>query len=69
MSDPRTQELTLEKTRIENTTCWTEFYDLAIVGGGPARTAAAVYGASEGLKTIMVEREAPGGQAAQEPRE
>ncbi len=40
-----------------------EFYDLAIVGGGPAGLAAAVYGASEGLKTIMVEREAPGGQA------
>ncbi len=40
-----------------------EFYDLAIVGGGPAGLAAAVYGASEGLKTIMVEKEAPGGQA------
>jgi thioredoxin reductase (NADPH) len=40
-----------------------DFYDLAIVGGGPAGLAAAVYGASEGLKTVMVEREAPGGQA------
>ena len=40
-----------------------EFYDVAIVGGGPAGLAAAVYGASEGLKTVMVEREAPGGQA------
>jgi thioredoxin reductase (NADPH) len=40
-----------------------EFYDLAIVGGGPAGLAAAVYGASEGLKTLMIEREAPGGQA------
>ena len=39
------------------------FYDLAIVGGGPAGLAAAVYGASEGLRTVMVEREAPGGQA------
>ena len=39
------------------------FYDLAIVGGGPAGLAAAVYGASEGLKTVLVEREAPGGQA------
>ena len=39
------------------------FYDLIIVGGGPAGMAAAVYGASEGLKTLMVEREAPGGQA------
>jgi thioredoxin reductase (NADPH) len=41
----------------------TDFYDLAIVGGGPAGLAAAVYGASEGLKTVMIEREAPGGQA------
>lgn len=40
-----------------------DFYDVAIVGGGPAGLAAAVYGASEGLKTVMVEREAPGGQA------
>lgn len=41
------------------------FYDLAIVGGGPAGLAAAVYGASEGLATVLVEREAPGGQASQ----
>ena len=40
-----------------------EFYDVAIVGGGPAGLAAAVYGASEGLKTLIVERQAPGGQA------
>lgn len=40
-----------------------EFYDLIIIGGGPAGLAAGVYGASEGLKTLMVEREAPGGQA------
>ena len=40
-----------------------DFYDLVIVGGGPAGLAAAVYGASEGLRTIMIEREAPGGQA------
>jgi thioredoxin reductase (NADPH) len=39
------------------------YYDLLIVGGGPAGLAAAVYGASEGLKTLLVEREAPGGQA------
>jgi thioredoxin reductase (NADPH) len=39
------------------------FFDLAIVGGGPAGLAAAVYGASEGLKTVIIEREAPGGQA------
>jgi thioredoxin reductase (NADPH) len=39
------------------------FYDLVIVGGGPAGLAAAVYGSSEGLKTLLIEREAPGGQA------
>jgi thioredoxin reductase (NADPH) len=38
-------------------------YDTVIVGGGPAGLAAAVYGASEGLRTLVVEREAPGGQA------
>ncbi len=46
------------KTRAE-----TQFYDLAIVGGGPGGLAAAVYGASEGLKTLLIDREAPGGQA------
>lgn len=40
-----------------------EFYDLIIVGGGPSGLAASVYGASEGLRTVMVERDAPGGQA------
>lgn len=40
-----------------------DFYDVAIVGGGPAGLAAAVYGASEGLKTVLVEGAAPGGQA------
>jgi thioredoxin reductase (NADPH) len=39
------------------------FYDLIVIGAGPAGLAAAVYGASEGLRTVMVEREAPGGQA------
>src|SRR5215467_13325244 len=46
----------------------TDFYDLAIIGGGPAGLAAAVYGASEGLKTVMIEREAPGGQAGMSSR-
>ena len=45
-----------------------DHYDLVVVGGGPAGLAAAVYGASEGLKTVMVEREAPGGQAGQSSR-
>jgi thioredoxin reductase (NADPH) len=40
-----------------------QFYDLVIAGGGPAGLAAGVYGASEGLSTVIVEREAPGGQA------
>ena len=42
----------------------TDFYDVVIIGGGPSGLAAAVYGASEGLRTVMIEREAPGGQAA-----
>ena len=45
-----------------------DHYDLVVVGGGPAGLAAAVYGASEGLRTVMVEREAPGGQAGQSSR-
>jgi thioredoxin reductase (NADPH) len=44
------------------------FYDLVIVGGGPAGLAAAVYGAADGLRTILVEREAPGGQAGRSSR-
>lgn len=44
------------------------FYDLIIVGGGPAGLAAAVYGASEGLRTLVIEREAPGGQAGTSSR-
>lgn len=46
----------------------TSFYDLAIIGGGPAGLAAAVYGASEGLHTVIVERDAPGGQAGMSSR-
>jgi thioredoxin reductase (NADPH) len=44
------------------------FYDLIVVGGGPAGLAAAVYGASEGLHTILVERNATGGQAGTSSR-
>lgn len=44
------------------------YYDLAIVGGGPSGLAAAVYGASEGLKTVLLEKEAPGGQAGTSSR-
>ncbi len=45
-----------------------DFYSLAIVGGGPAGLASAVYGASEGLSTVLVEREATGGQAGTSSR-
>ncbi len=61
LADPAQNELADRiglRTRTQTT-----FFDLAIVGGGPAGLAAAVYGASEGLKTVIVEREAPGGQA------
>ncbi|MCU1678185.1 MAG: response regulator receiver protein [Frankiales bacterium] len=47
------------------TTAEQPLYDVCIVGGGPAGLAAAVYAASEGLSTVVVEREAPGGQAGQ----
>jgi thioredoxin reductase (NADPH) len=66
LSDPSTAGIAERlglRTRAE-----TSFYDLLIVGGGPAGLAAAVYGASEGLKTVMIEREAPGGQAGMSSR-
>ncbi|GAA0947983.1 response regulator [Actinocorallia libanotica] len=50
------------------TTPATDFYDLIVVGGGPAGLGAAVYGASEGLRTLLVERQATGGQAGQSSR-
>ena len=61
LADPTPAELADAvglRTRSEGT-----FFDVVIVGGGPAGLAAGVYGASEGLKTVIVEREAPGGQA------
>ncbi|MER8069412.1 FAD-dependent oxidoreductase [Streptomyces sp. NPDC094034] len=51
-----------------STTPTSDFYDLVVVGGGPAGLGAAVYGASEGLRTVLVEREATGGQAGQSSR-
>ncbi len=45
-----------------------DFYDLIVIGGGPAGLAAAVYGASEGLRTVLIERTATGGQAGQSSR-
>jgi len=66
LSNPPVDELAARiglRTRAETT-----FYDFVIVGGGPAGLAAAVYGASEGLKTLLVERQAPGGQAGMSSR-
>ncbi|MEV4757229.1 FAD-dependent oxidoreductase [Micromonospora sp. NPDC049559] len=51
-----------------STTPASDFYDLVVVGGGPAGLGAAVYGASEGLRTVLVERRATGGQAGQSSR-
>jgi thioredoxin reductase (NADPH) len=51
-----------------STTPAKDFYDLVVIGGGPAGLGAAVYGASEGLKTVLVERTATGGQAGQSSR-
>ncbi|MEU5314014.1 FAD-dependent oxidoreductase [Streptomyces sp. NPDC021562] len=50
------------------TTPTADFYDLVVIGGGPAGLGAAVYGASEGLRTVLVERAATGGQAGQSSR-
>src|SRR5215475_5411110 len=66
LSDPSQSELAAKLGLRTNAT--TSFYDLLIVGGGPAGLAAAVYGASEGLSTVMIEREAPGGQAGMSSR-
>ena len=50
------------------TSAESNLYDLVVIGAGPAGLAAAVYGASEGLRTAVIEREAPGGQASQSAR-
>ncbi|MEV4887744.1 FAD-dependent oxidoreductase [Chitinophaga ginsengisegetis] len=51
-----------------NPTLKNEIYDVVIIGAGPAGLAASVYGASEGLKTLLIERHAPGGQAGTSSR-
>ncbi|HEX6910861.1 MAG TPA: FAD-dependent oxidoreductase, partial [Longimicrobium sp.] len=61
LADPSDQQLA-EQVGL-STEAESNFYDLVIVGAGPAGLAAAVYGASEGLRTVLIEREAPGGQA------
>ena len=60
--------LELAKALGLQTSAESTLYDLVVVGAGPAGLAAAVYGASEGLRTAVIEREAPGGQAAQSAR-
>ena len=64
--DPSVEELAAKVGL--STTPATGFYDTVIVGGGPAGLGAAVYAASEGLRTVLVEREATGGQAGQSSR-
>jgi thioredoxin reductase (NADPH) len=64
--DPSVEELAARVGL--TTTPATDFYDTVIVGGGPAGLGAAVYAASEGLRTVLVEREATGGQAGQSTR-
>jgi thioredoxin reductase (NADPH) len=64
--DPDTEELAARVGL--STTPATDFYDTVIVGGGPAGLGAAVYAASEGLRTVLVERQATGGQAGQSTR-
>lgn len=66
LTNPDTQALA-EKIGLQ-TKAQRPFYDLIIVGGGPAGLAGAVYGASEGLRTVLLEREAPGGQAGNSAR-
>jgi len=66
LSNPPTTEVARKlglKTRAES-----PFYDLVVVGAGPAGLAAAVYGAADGLHTLLIEREAPGGQAGRSSR-
>src|SRR5260221_201702 len=66
LSNPPTSELAHKlvlKTKAEF-----PFYDLVVVGAGPAGLAAAVYGAADGLHTLLIEREAPGGQAGRSSR-
>jgi thioredoxin reductase (NADPH) len=66
LTNPEPEELA-EKIGLQ-TRAQRPFYDLIIIGGGPAGLAGAVYGASEGLRTILLEKEAPGGQAGNSAR-
>ncbi len=66
ISDPSVQELA---GRVGlNSVAQSDLYDVVIIGAGPAGLAAAVYGGSEGLKTLLIEKRAPGGQAGTSSR-
>jgi len=66
LSKPTLQELAAHVGL--NPTAKTELYDVVIIGAGPAGLSAAVYGATEGLKTLLIEKHAPGGQAGTSSR-
>lgn len=66
LSSPTIREIAEKMGR--NPQVKNDIYDVVIVGAGPAGLAAAVYGASEGLKTLLIERKAPGGQAGSSSR-
>ncbi len=66
MQNPSNREIA-EKVGLQ-TRAETDFYDFVVVGAGPSGLAAGVYGASEGLRTLIIEREAPGGQAGMSSR-
>jgi thioredoxin reductase (NADPH) len=66
LARPAIRELA-EKVGLQTRAAW-RFYDLIIVGAGPAGLAAAVYASSDGLKCLIVERQAPGGQAGRSPK-
>ncbi|HET7089453.1 MAG TPA: FAD-dependent oxidoreductase [Anaerolineae bacterium] len=66
LARPSIRELA-EKVGLQTRAAW-RFYDLVIVGAGPAGLAAAVYASSDGLKCLVIERQAPGGQAGRSPK-
>ena len=67
LSDPSVQEIA-EHIGLHPKAKSEDLYDVAIIGAGPAGLAAAVYGGSEGLKTLLIEKRAPGGQAGTSSR-